>query len=81
MDFLFKSQFMRGCSFTEHNVCATSNSTQPCGICISLPILLQEIIADTVFVNGAGLSATDMYGYFSGPAFLPWNRMGNIDSW
>ena len=55
--------------------------TQPSGACISLPLLLQEIIADTVFVNGAGLSTTEMYGYFSGPAFLPWNRMGNIDSW
>ena len=27
MGFLFKSQVMRGCSFTEHSVCATSNPT------------------------------------------------------
>ncbi len=59
---------------------STTFVRQPGGVIIPLPIL-QEIIADTVFVNGAGLSTTDMYGYFSGPAFLPWNRMGNIDSW
>lgn len=28
-----------------------------------------------------GLSVVDMQDYLSGPAFLPWNRMGNLHGW
>ena len=28
-----------------------------------------------------GMSEKEILAYFSGPAFLPWNRMGNIQSW
>ncbi|MBS0331281.1 MAG: alpha-N-acetylglucosaminidase C-terminal domain-containing protein [Proteobacteria bacterium] len=29
----------------------------------------------------AGLSADDLAGYFSGPAFTPWQRMGNLEGY
>ena len=28
-----------------------------------------------------GLNATDLFPFFSGPAFLPWQRMGNVRGW
>lgn len=28
-----------------------------------------------------GLNQSDIVDYFTGPAFLPWHRMGNINEW
>jgi len=46
---------------------------------INMPVALegQEAIWQKVYL-GLGLSQKDLDEYFSGPAFLPWHRMGNI---
>ena len=28
-----------------------------------------------------GLTQEEIWAYFAGPAFLPWNRMGNFKAW
>ncbi|KAF2072415.1 hypothetical protein CYY_006272 [Polysphondylium violaceum] len=40
----------------------------------------QEYIWYYVFEE-LGLNQTDIMEWFTGPAFLPWNRMGNVNQW
>ena len=44
-------------------------------------LAVQEALYKAIFTQNYNLSTHDLYGYFTGPAFLPWNRMGNIFSW
>lgn len=50
------------------------------GVTMPLAITGQEAIWQKVWMD-MGLSDEEVRGYFSGPAHLPWHRMGNIDSW
>ncbi|MDE2181622.1 MAG: alpha-N-acetylglucosaminidase [Alphaproteobacteria bacterium] len=47
---------------------------------VDMPIAMegQEYVWRQLWAD-AGLSATELAGYFCGPAFLPWQRMGNIE--
>jgi len=47
------------------------------GINLPLAYVGQELIWERVFVR-AGLNASQLDDFFSGPAFLPWQRMGNM---
>jgi alpha-N-acetylglucosaminidase len=48
---------------------------------INMPLAMngQEAIWQKIW-RSYGLSNAQIQGYFSGPAFLPWHRMGNINS-
>ncbi len=48
------------------------------GINMPLAMTGQEAIWQKVWKK-LGLTRSEATGYFTGPAFLPWNRMGNID--
>lgn len=48
------------------------------GINMPLAMAGQEAVWQKVW-EGLGLTRKEATGYFTGPAFLPWNRMGNID--
>ena len=50
------------------------------GINMPLAMVGQEAVWQKVWEQ-LGLSASDLAGFFTGPAFLPWNRMGNIDGY
>ena len=50
------------------------------GINMPLSITGQEAIWYKVW-SKMGLSDTEIRSYFTGPAFLPWHRMSNIDHW
>lgn len=50
------------------------------GITMPLSITGQEAIWYKVW-RKLGLSDEQIRGYFTGPAFLPWHRMANIDHW
>jgi alpha-N-acetylglucosaminidase len=47
---------------------------------INMPLMFtgQEYIWQQVYGE---LNVTDLSEFFTGPAFLPWNRMSNLDSW
>jgi len=49
---------------------------------IDMPLALegQEFVWRALW-REAGLSEADLAGYFSGPAFTPWQRMGNIEGY
>jgi alpha-N-acetylglucosaminidase len=49
---------------------------------VNLPLAFngQERVFFDVFLS-LGLTEQEIWAYFSGPAFLPWNRMGNIQAW
>lgn len=49
---------------------------------INMPLVMkgQEAIWQKVWEQ-LGLTKKEATAYFTGPAFLPWNRMGNIDSY
>ena len=49
---------------------------------VNLPLAFngQEKVFNDVFLS-LGLTQEEMWAYFSGPAFLPWNRMGNMQAW
>lgn len=49
---------------------------------INMPLLsgAYEAILSRVFTK-MGLSGSELDAFFSGPAFLPWNRMGNLTGW
>jgi alpha-N-acetylglucosaminidase len=47
------------------------------GVNLPLAFTGQEAVAQTVF-RGLGVADADMGGFFSGPAFLAWYRMGNV---
>ena len=52
------------------------------GINFPLAMLGFEAILYDVFTQDFGLSQKDVEeDYFTGPAFLPWHWMGNLDSW
>lgn len=50
---------------------------------VNLPLLFtgQEYILTQVFTEQFNLTAPDLDPFFSGPAFLPWQRMGNQAGW
>ena len=50
------------------------------GINMPLATTGQEAIQKQVYLQ-MGLSEEDLDSHFTGPAFLPWGRMGNIKSW
>jgi alpha-N-acetylglucosaminidase len=49
---------------------------------VNLPLAFngQEAVLAKVFAT-FGLTTDEIWAYFSGPAFLPWNRMGNMQAW
>ena len=49
---------------------------------VNLPLAFngQEKVFSDVFFS-LGLTQQEIWAYFSGPAFLPWNRMGNMQAW
>ena len=49
---------------------------------VNLPLAFngQEKVFSDVFLS-LGLTQQEVWEYFSGPAFLPWNRLGNIQAW
>ncbi|BAX79303.1 alpha-N-acetylglucosaminidase [Labilibaculum antarcticum] len=49
---------------------------------INMPLIggAHEAILARVFQK-LGLSKSEMNQYFSGPAYFPWNRMGNLNGW
>jgi alpha-N-acetylglucosaminidase len=49
---------------------------------IDMPLAMegQEFVWRQLWVN-AGLSEAELAAYFCGPAFLPWQRMGNIEGY
>ena len=51
------------------------------GINLPLAFVGQEIVLDRVFREQFNVSSEGMDAFFSGPAFLPWNRMSNMRGW
>ncbi|CAE8731263.1 unnamed protein product [Polarella glacialis] len=51
------------------------------GINMPLAMLGTEWVWTEVFTKDFNLSATELGEFFSGPAFLPWHWMGNLDQW
>jgi len=49
---------------------------------VNLPLAFngQEAVFAATF-SAFGLTDEEIWAYFSGPAFLPWNRMGNMQAW
>eukprot|EP01116_Phalansterium_solitarium_P014190 TRINITY_DN31746_c0_g1_i1.p1 TRINITY_DN31746_c0_g1~~TRINITY_DN31746_c0_g1_i1.p1 ORF type:complete len:576 (-),score=130.27 TRINITY_DN31746_c0_g1_i1:32-1759(-) len=50
------------------------------GINLPLAFIGQEYVWNEVYTQ-LGLNATDLAAFFTGPAFLPWQRMGNLNAW
>jgi alpha-N-acetylglucosaminidase len=50
------------------------------GINFPLAFNGQELIFRRVFL-ALNLTETEVDNYFTGPAFLAWNRMGNVQTW
>lgn len=50
------------------------------GINMPLAITGQEAVWYNVWKN-LGMTDSEIRDYFTGPAYLPWHRMSNIDSW
>lgn len=50
------------------------------GVNMPLAITGQEAVWYNIWKK-LGLTDSEIRGYFTGPAYLPWHRMGNIDGW
>ncbi len=50
------------------------------GINMPMAMVGQEAVWQNVWEQ-LGLTKTEIAAYFTGPAFLPWNRMGNVDKY
>ena len=50
------------------------------GVNLPLAITGQEAVWYNVWTS-LGMSDAQVRGYFTGPAYLPWHRMANIDGW
>jgi alpha-N-acetylglucosaminidase len=50
------------------------------GVNLPLAFVGQELVWQSLW-RELGLSDEEISGWFSGPAFLPWQRMGNIQGW
>lgn len=50
------------------------------GVNLPLCTVAAEAIARRVWIK-LGLSDEDLDRFFTGPAFLPWHRMGNLNAW
>ncbi|XP_053121685.1 alpha-N-acetylglucosaminidase [Hemicordylus capensis] len=50
------------------------------GINMALAFTGQEVIWQRVYLS-LGLNQSEIDEYFTGPAFLAWNRMGNLHTW
>eukprot|EP01051_Picozoa_sp_SAG22_P010757 SAG22_NODE_986_length_6154_cov_49.030884_5_plen_270_part_00 len=62
---------LRGCRAAARSIQAMQGVNMP------LAFVGQEWVWSEVF-KGYGLSLADQYDFYSGPAFLPWFRMGNM---
>ena len=52
------------------------------GVNLPLAFAAQEATEDRVYRSAAfGLNESEINDYLSGPAFLPWQRMGNMRAW
>ena len=52
------------------------------GVNLPLAFTGQEYVIDAFYRGAfANLTSADMAAFFSGPAFLPWQRMGNLQAW
>ena len=51
------------------------------GINLPLSFTGQEYVYDKVYRSFANLTDADLNAFFSGPAFSPWQRMGNLQAW
>ena len=51
------------------------------GINTPLAMLGTEWVWRETFMKDFGLTRADLDGFFSGPAYLPWHWMGNLDGW
>jgi alpha-N-acetylglucosaminidase len=50
------------------------------GINMPLALVASEAIAERVWLK-MGLSKDEIRSFFTGPAYLPWHRMGNLNRW
>lgn len=50
------------------------------GVNMPLATVASEAIAERVWLK-MGLKEEDIRAFFTGPAHLPWNRMGNLNGW
>lgn len=50
------------------------------GVNMPLALMAQEAIEKRVWTK-LGLKSKDLDDYFTGPAYLPWHRMGNLNGW
>jgi len=50
------------------------------GVNLPLAFLGQELVWQNVY-ELLGITSAELNGYFGGPAYLPWQRMGNVDGW
>ncbi len=50
------------------------------GINMPLATVASEAIAERVWLK-LGLSKSEIRDFFTGPAYLPWHRMGNLNKW
>uniref|UniRef100_A0A8B9V5T2 Alpha-N-acetylglucosaminidase n=1 Tax=Anas zonorhyncha TaxID=75864 RepID=A0A8B9V5T2_9AVES len=50
------------------------------GINLALAFLGQELVWQRVYLS-LGLNQSEIDAYFTGPAFLAWNRLGNLHGW
>lgn len=50
------------------------------GIDLPLAFVGQEIVWTQVY-SELGIELEELDDFFGGPAFLPWQRMGNVDDW
>lgn len=50
------------------------------GVNMPLALMAQEAIEKRVWKK-LGLKSEDLDPYFTGPAYLPWHRMGNLNGW
>ena len=50
------------------------------GVNMPLATVASEAIAERVWLK-MGLKEEDIRAFFTGPAHLPWHRMGNLNGW
>lgn len=50
------------------------------GMNMPLALVASEAIAERVWLK-MGLSKNEIRSFFTGPAYLPWHRMGNLNRW
>jgi alpha-N-acetylglucosaminidase len=66
--------------FVEKQICLHLSRMALNGVNMPLAFTGQEFVWQQVY-QLLGLSNEDLSDFFSSPAFLPWQRMGNLDGW